>query len=151
MNSATWTAVGWRWHLFRVRIFSTGKNRALPAGRAVRSEASMWQPFTEEHQQFRKTVRQFAEKEMLPFADEWEKSCDFPNHVFKKAGELGILGAHYKEEHGGSGGDYCYSVAKAEELPRGGSGGVSMALLVQNDMATAVISVTRTPRKMSEF
>ncbi len=31
----------------------------------------MWQPFTEEHDQFRKTVRQFAEKELAPFADEW--------------------------------------------------------------------------------
>jgi citronellyl-CoA dehydrogenase len=111
----------------------------------------MWQPFTEEHQQFRKTVRQFAEKEMLPFADEWEKACDFPNHVFKKAGELGILGAHYKEEHGGSGGDYWYSVAKAEELPRGGSGGVSMALLVQSDMATPVISDLGTPEQIEEF
>jgi citronellyl-CoA dehydrogenase len=111
----------------------------------------MWQPFTEEHDQFRKTVRQFAEKELAPFADEWEKSCDFPNHVFKRAGELGILGAHYKEEHGGSGGDYWFSVAKAEEFPRGGSGGVSMALLVQSDMATPVIGDLGTPEQIDEF
>lgn len=111
----------------------------------------MWQPFTEEHDQFRKTVRQFAEKELAPFADEWEKSCDFPNHVFKRAGELGILGAHYKEEHGGAGGDYWFSVAKAEEFPRGGSGGVSMALLVQSDMATPVIGDLGTPEQIDEF
>jgi citronellyl-CoA dehydrogenase len=111
----------------------------------------MWQPFTEEHDQFRKTVRQFAEKELAPFADEWEKSCDFPNHVFKRAGELGILGAHYKEEHGGSGGDYWFSVAKAEEFPRGGTGGVSMALLVQSDMATPVIGDLGTPEQIDEF
>lgn len=111
----------------------------------------MWQPFTEEHEQFRKTVRQFAEKELAPYTDEWEKNCDFPNHVFKKAGELGILGAHYKESQGGSGGDYWYSVAKAEELPRGGSGGVSMALLVQSDMATPVIGDLGTPEQIEEF
>lgn len=111
----------------------------------------MWQPYTEEHDQFRKTVRQFAEKEIAPFADEWEKACDFPNHVFKRAGELGILGAHYKEEHGGAGGDYWFSVAKAEELPRGGTGGVSMALLVQSDMATPVIGDLGTPEQIEEF
>jgi citronellyl-CoA dehydrogenase len=111
----------------------------------------MWQPFTEEHEQFRKTVRQFAEKEIAPHADEWEKACDFPSHVFKKAGELGILGAHYKEEHGGSGGDYWFSVAKAEELPRGGDAGVTMALLVQSDMATPVISDLGTPEQIEEF
>ena len=79
----------------------------------------MFHPYTEEHDQFRKTVRQFAEKELAPYADEWEKAEDFPNEVFKRAGELGIFGAHYPEEHGGAGGDYWFSVAKAEELPRG--------------------------------
>jgi citronellyl-CoA dehydrogenase len=111
----------------------------------------MWQPYTEEHEQFRKTVRQFAEKEMFPFADEWEKEKDFPNHVFKRAGELGILGAHYKEEHGGSGGDYWFSVAKAEEFPRGACAGVSMALLVQSDMATPVIADLGSPLQIEEF
>jgi citronellyl-CoA dehydrogenase len=72
----------------------------------------MWQPFTEEHTQFRKTVRSFAEKELLPFADEWEEAECFPNSVFKRAGELGILGAHFPEEHGGSGLDYWFSAAK---------------------------------------
>ena len=75
-------------------------------------------PFREEHEHFRKTVRQFCEKELAPHADEWEKDELFPNEVFKRAGELGIFGAHYPEEHGGAGGDYWFSVAKAEELPR---------------------------------
>ena len=77
----------------------------------------MWQPFTEEHEQFRKTVRAFAEKELAPHAEEWEEDETFPNWVFKRAGELGILGAHFPEEHGGAGLDYWFSVAKAEELP----------------------------------
>ena len=63
----------------------------------------MWQPFTEEHQQFRKTVRAFAEKELAPHVEEWEHDELFPNWVFKRAGELGILGAHFPEEHGGAG------------------------------------------------
>ena len=95
----------------------------------------MWQPFTEEHEQFRKTVRSFAEKELFPNAEEWERDEIFPSWVFKRAGELGILGAHYPESAGGSGGDYWYSIAKAEELPRCGCAGVPMALMVQSDMA----------------
>jgi citronellyl-CoA dehydrogenase len=111
----------------------------------------MWQPFTPEHEQFRQTVRRFAEQEIFPHANDWERDCDFPSAIFKKAGELGILGAHYKEEHGGSGGDYWFSVAKAEELPRGSCAGVGMALLVQSDMATPVIADLGSKEQIDEF
>lgn len=108
-------------------------------------------PFREEHDQFRNTVRQFAQKELAPFADEWEKAEIFPNDVFKRAGELGLFAAHYPEEHGGAGGDYWFSVAKAEELPKCLSAGVSMGLLVQGDMATPVISDLGTKEQIEEF
>jgi citronellyl-CoA dehydrogenase len=108
-------------------------------------------PYTEEHQQFRKTVRQFAEKELAPHAEEWEKDECFPAWVFKRAGELGIIGAHYPEEVGGSGGDYWFSVAKSEELPRCKMAGVGMGLLVQSDMATPVIKDLGTKEQLQEF
>jgi citronellyl-CoA dehydrogenase len=111
----------------------------------------MWNPYSEEHLHFRNTVRQFAEREIAPYADEWEKAKDFPSELFKKAGEVGIFGAHYPEQHGGSGGDYWFSVAKAQELPRGRCAGVTMALLVQSDMATPVISDLGTPDQIEEF
>lgn len=111
----------------------------------------MFNPYTEEHDHFRKTVRQFTEREIAPFADEWEEQKDFPSELFKKAGQLGIFGAHYPEEHGGSGGDYWFSVAKAQELPLGRCAGVTMALLVQSDMATPVISDLGTPEQIEEF
>jgi citronellyl-CoA dehydrogenase len=111
----------------------------------------MGSPFREEHDHFRATVRRFAEKELAPYADEWERAELFPNEVFKKAGELGIFGAHYSEEQGGAGGDYWFSVAKAEELPRGLSAGVSMGLLVQSDMATPVIGDLGTKEQIEEF
>lgn len=111
----------------------------------------MLSPFREEHEHFRKTVRQFATKELAPFADEWEKAELFPNEVFKRAGELGLFAAHYPEEHGGAGGDYWFSVAKAEELPRANSAGVGMGLLVQGDMATPVISDIGTKEQIEEF
>jgi citronellyl-CoA dehydrogenase len=108
-------------------------------------------PFTEEHDAFRKLVRQFVERELAPHADEWERDELFPDWVFKRAGELGILGAHVPEEHGGGGGDYWFSVAKAEEYPRIGSAGVSMGLLVQSDMATPCISDLGTREQIDEF
>ncbi len=111
----------------------------------------MTSPYTEAHDLFRKTVRNFVEKELRPHIDQWEADEIFPREVFTRAGELGIFGAHYPEAHGGSGGDYWYSMAKAEELPRVGAGGLPMALLVQSDMATPVISDLGTPEQIEEF
>jgi citronellyl-CoA dehydrogenase len=108
-------------------------------------------PFTEEHQLFRTQVRAFAEKELAPHVDEWERDELFPNWVFEKAGELGILGAHYPEEVGGGGGDYWFSVVKSEELPRCGAAGVTMGLLVQSDMATPCINDLGTKEQKEEF
>ena len=111
----------------------------------------MFQPFTEDHEHFRKTVRDFAEKELLPHAEQWEKDELFPDSVFKRAGELGILGAHYPEDKGGSGGDYWFSVVKAQELPRCQMAGTTMGLLVQSDMATPVIGDIGTREQIEEF
>jgi citronellyl-CoA dehydrogenase len=108
-------------------------------------------PFREEHAQFRATVRKFAEKELLPFVDEWEEKENFPNEVFRRAGELGVFAAHYPEDVGGAGGDFWFSVAKSEELVRGGMAGVTMGLLVQGDMATPVIADLGTREQIAEF
>lgn len=108
-------------------------------------------PFTEEHELFRKQVRNFAEKELAPHIDAWEEDETFPNWVFQKAGELGILGAHYPEDVGGGGGDYWFSVVKSEELPRCGAAGVPMGLLVQSDMATPCINDLGTREQKDEF
>jgi citronellyl-CoA dehydrogenase len=108
-------------------------------------------PFTEEHQHFRTMVRGFCERELAPHAAEWERDELFPNWVFRRAGELGILGAHYPAEVGGAGGDYWFSVAKSEELPRCTMAGVSMGLLVQSDMATPVINDLGTREQKEEF
>ena len=98
-------------------------------------------PYREEHEQFRDTCRKFAEKELAPHADEWEADEMFPNWVFKRAGELGILGAHFPEEHGGAGGDYLVQRREGRGAAvRSRMAGVSMGLLVQSDMATPVIS-----------
>jgi citronellyl-CoA dehydrogenase len=108
-------------------------------------------PYTEDHERFRAVVRRFCEAELLPHANAWEQDELFPRWVIKRAGELGILGAHFPEDVGGSGGDYWFSIAKAEELPRCGSGGVAMGLLLQADMATPCIQELGTPEQKAEF
>jgi citronellyl-CoA dehydrogenase len=107
--------------------------------------------FGEEQEAFRRTVAAFAEKELAPHADAWERDEMFPDWVFRRAGELGIHGAHYPEQHGGAGGDYWFSAAKAEEYWRIGSAGVAMGLLVQSDMATPCISDLGTREQIDEF
>jgi citronellyl-CoA dehydrogenase len=111
----------------------------------------MTPPFGEDHDLFRKQVRKFAEEELGPHTEKWEEDELFPNWVFKKAGELGILGAHYPEDVGGGGGDYWFSVVKSEELVRCRSGGVTMGLLVQADMATPCINDLGTREQKEEF
>ncbi|MEO0321819.1 MAG: acyl-CoA dehydrogenase family protein [Myxococcota bacterium] len=108
-------------------------------------------PFSEEHDLFRKTVRDFAEKELAPHVDEWEEAKIFPRWVFERAGELGILGAHYPEDVGGAGGDFWFAVVASEELPRCNAAGVTMGLLVQAAMATPAIADLATDEQKKEF
>jgi citronellyl-CoA dehydrogenase len=108
-------------------------------------------PFAEEHDLFRRTVRDFAEKELAPHALEWDEAGIFPREIFRRAAEIGALGVGYPESVGGSGGDYWHVVVLAEELVRARNGGVSMALLVQAQMATPIIAEVGTDEQKKLF
>jgi len=108
-------------------------------------------PFTPEHEAFRKSVRQWVEKELAPHALEWDRAGIFPREVFKQAGELGFLGINHDPKYGGSGLDYWYVTAFAEELIRSCNAGVNMALLVQSQMATPIINEIGTDEQKREF
>ena len=110
-----------------------------------------WTQFTDEHDMFRKAVRDFAEKELAPHADEWEHERYFPDDVFKRMGDLGFLGARYPEEVGGSGGDIWYTACLAEEMPHSRMAGLTMGILVQSDMATPIINEIGTKEQKEEF
>ncbi|MEZ4361232.1 MAG: acyl-CoA dehydrogenase family protein [Kofleriaceae bacterium] len=97
--------------------------------------------FTEEHQQIRRTMREFVEKELNPHVDEWERAGEFPAHqVFKKMAKLELLGVHKPAEFGGLGLDYSYQVAAVEELGGCACGAIPMAVGVQTDMATPALA-----------
>ena len=97
--------------------------------------------FTQEHEELRRTVRNFIEKEVNPFVPEWEAAGRFPIHdVFKKMGDLGLLGVTKPEEYGGMGLDYSYGLIVAEEIGGATCGGVPLSIGVQTDMATPALA-----------
>jgi citronellyl-CoA dehydrogenase len=97
--------------------------------------------FTPEHRQLEDTVVKFCDKEINPFVAAWEKDEQFPSHeLFKKLGDLGLLGLKYPQEFGGAGLDFSYSMVMAEALGQCNCGGVPMAIGVQTDMATPALA-----------
>lgn len=95
--------------------------------------------FTDEHEELRRSIRSFVERELRPHADEWEAAGEFPDTVFSRMGALGFLGLHFPREWGGQGGDYLTMLVLAEEMARCGSGGVAMAVSVQCEYVTPPI------------
>ncbi|MBA3009550.1 MAG: acyl-CoA dehydrogenase family protein [Proteobacteria bacterium] len=87
------------------------------------TKSSCQEYFSKAHDRVRKAVREFINKEVTPFIDEWEEAGEFPLGLYKKAGEVGILGMGFPEELGGTPGDIFFQVATTEELMRSGSGG----------------------------
>lgn len=93
-------------------------------------------PFEDRHEQLRTRVREFVERELAPHADAWERERFFPNSVFRRMGELGLLGLKYPREYGGAGGDWIDEAVLCEELARCGSGGVAAGIGAHIGIAT---------------
>lgn len=77
--------------------------------------------FTEDHESFRKTIRDFIAKEVAPVYHDWEKQGHPPREFYNRLGELGVLGIEAPEEFGGGGvSDFTYSMVIAEETSAAG-------------------------------
>ncbi len=96
--------------------------------------------FTEEHEIFREQVRNFVNKEISPYIDQWEHDGLFPKSLYKRMGELGFLGIRYPEQYGGSNGDIWMTIAFCEELCRCRALGLPMSVLVHTDMSSTHIA-----------
>ncbi len=107
--------------------------------------------FTEEHRMLRDTVRQFAEREIAPYAEEWDDAGIFPRELFKKVGDLGLFGIRLDPKYGGSGLDWWATAAYVEGLSYTTSGAVNMAIMVQSDMTLPFIDDVGTPEQKEEF
>lgn len=82
---------------------------------------------TEEHRMIRRMVREFAEREIAPRAEEIDATDRFPDDLFRRMGALGILGMPFPEEYGGSGSSYTSLIIALEEIARV-SGSMAIAL-----------------------
>ena len=108
--------------------------------------------FSPEHDALRKTALQFVEKELNPHIPQWERDGKFPMHdVFKKMGDLGLLGICKPVENGGLGLDYSYNMVVAEALGQSACGGVPLAIGVQTDMATPALARFGSKELRDEF
>ncbi|WP_280406692.1 acyl-CoA dehydrogenase family protein [Nocardia carnea] len=84
---------------------------------------------TPERRELRATVRSFAEREIMPHLDDWERDGEIPRELHKKAGALGLLGIQFPESAGGAGGDGIDGAIVCEELHYAGvSGGLFASL-----------------------
>jgi len=97
--------------------------------------------FGEEHESFRRSVRQFLEGEVAPRAREWEEARRIPRDVFRRMGDLGFLGVLSPEEVGGADASIFHAIALLEELPRSRMGGFVAAVSVQQFIATGAIAL----------
>ena len=107
---------------------------AEKAGAAPPSSRGPIPPFTEEHEQFRETVRRFVETELLPHSAQWEEDRWFPNEVFGRLAEQGYIGLKFPPEYGGDG-DPVADAVFVEELARCGSGGLAAGIGAHSGIA----------------
>jgi len=107
---------------------------------------------THEHEELRRTVERFCREQLNPYVDAWEEAGDFPAHeVFRKLGDLGLLGLTKPEAVGGAGLDYSYSVVMAEALGACRCGAVPLSIGVQTDMATPALARFGSAELQQEF
>jgi citronellyl-CoA dehydrogenase len=106
--------------------------------------------FTDEHEQLRESITNFAVKELAPHAEEWEETT-FPDWVFRRMGELGFLGLDKPESYGGQGGDYFSAMVLAEAIANANCGGLAMGVAVQTDMAMPPILAFGTEEQKQEW
>ncbi len=99
--------------------------------------------FSDEHDDLRESMEAWVKKELAPHAHEWEETL-WPDSVLRRMGELGFIGLCFPEEYGGQGGDYYYSLVRAEALSYSGSGGLNMGLAVHTDMVLPPIEMLGT-------
>ncbi len=84
--------------------------------------------YTPEHEQFRRSLRDFIGREITPFVAEWDEAETFPRALYARAAELGVLGLGYPEAYGGTPADIFFQLIVAEEFARCGGGGVQASM-----------------------
>ncbi len=109
------------------------------------------QGFTDDHEQFRGSLRTFVEREITPNAVAWEHEGQVPRALFQKLGELGFLGVRLSPDYGGAGLDFWYTSVLVQELMQCGSVGVTVAIMTHAEFATKIIELAGSKELMDIF
>jgi alkylation response protein AidB-like acyl-CoA dehydrogenase len=104
----------------------------------------------EEQQLLKQTVRDFAEREIAPYAREWDERQEFPREVFTKAGELGLMGAVWPPEYGGAGLSTLEYAIAIEELSRADAG-VALSIAAHNSLCSGHIFLAGTEAQKQQY
>jgi len=96
---------------------------------------------TEEHEAYRETVRRFVEREIIPYAAQWDEAGEFPRELYRKAAAAGLFAPGFPEEYGGMPADYLFRIGSAEEFARAGTGGLSASLFSHTIGAPPIAAV----------
>ncbi len=91
--------------------------------------------FTEEHEYFRATFKEFLQKEVVPHIEKWEKDGAVERFIWRKFGEMGYFGLRTPEAYGGLGLDLFYTLIFLEELQKIKSGGFAAAMWAHEYLA----------------
>lgn len=91
--------------------------------------------FTEEHDLFRESFREFLKQEVVPHLEKWEETGHIERFIWEKFGEMGYFGLTYPEKYGGLDLDFFYTVIFLEEMQRINSGGFAAAMWAHNYLA----------------
>src|SRR5882672_1376145 len=90
---------------------------------------------TEEQEQVKRSVREFAEAEIKPHVMEWDEAQRLPREIFTKMGEIGLMGVIFPEEYGGAGMGYVEYATVIEEIARV-DGSIGLSLAAHNSLCT---------------
>ncbi len=104
-----------------------------------------------EHELLRESVRAFAEREVVPYLEDWERAGEVPRELHRKAAEAGLLAVGFPEEVGGGGGDFLHSLVVTEELIQSGASSGLCAALFTHGIALPHIVAAGDPRQIDRF
>jgi alkylation response protein AidB-like acyl-CoA dehydrogenase len=103
-----------------------------------------------DHELIRRTVREFAEGEVAPVAEELDRTKSFPYEIVEKLGKLNLMGIPFPEEYGGGGGDTLAYALAVEELTRVDSS-VAITLCAHTSLGTQPIYLFGTEEQKHEW
>src|ERR687888_139537 len=130
---------------------SRGLGVTSPTGLPEAATPRPLPPFGAAHEELRLEIRRFVSEELRPHAAEWEAAEWFPDEVFRRMAELGLLGLKYPVEYGGRGGGYLDDAVLTEELGRCGSGGVAAGIGAHIGIATPPVWKFGTDEQKQRF